>query len=93
MAGKRTFFSSGAIDIRDLSVGAGGLCSFFRNEMYFTQLRNREMKNTLPMMPVSVVLLFSVKPSMGALELLFSILSKPPENFPLLSTKMRQFSN
>lgn len=45
MAGKRTFFSSGAVDIRDLGVAAAGACSFSDNETQLAQTQSRPMEN------------------------------------------------
>ena len=53
MAGKRTFFSSGAIDIRDLWVGAGGACSSLEMTCNWLSRAKDTLRTTVPSYTVS----------------------------------------
>lgn len=54
MAGERTRFSSGAIDIRDTGCGAVGLCSSLVVRPTENKLLTDKCKTTLPTVPLFV---------------------------------------
>lgn len=65
MAGKRTVFSSGAVDIREPGTRAAGACSFYLHEIPPPRWASWVKYTTLPTRQFSVMLA-AVK-SMGAL--------------------------